>query len=140
MYEIVAGKRPFDDENLSTVELLQAVVGRLPSPLVELCPDIPLRLDDLNRRLLAKRPDERPTNAQEVADEIEYILHELRGENVSNRPLRASAEPQVVPMISPVSEPPETLEMPVPPQPSPPAARMDDAFGRETLDLPINTQ
>jgi Tol biopolymer transport system component len=70
LYEMVTGKRAF--EAASTASLMAAILERNPAPLAMLQPLIPLGLDRLVRRCLAKLPDDRPDTAHDLA-------HELRG-------------------------------------------------------------
>jgi len=138
MYELIAGKRPFDADNLSTVELLRAIVERRPTPLLEICSDILPRIDALNQRLLAKRPSDRPANAQEVADEFENILRELRGESTTTLGPLSAVVPAPAQVSDLIVDSSETQELPVPPKVIVAARRLDDALARETLDLPLD--
>ena len=65
LYELLAARPPFTEQN--HLELLEAVVGRRPTPVSEINPGAPRDLCALCDRLLAKRPDERPRDAGEVA-------------------------------------------------------------------------
>ena len=146
MYEAVCGRRPFDDRKLSTGELLRAVVEVRPDVPTMLRPDIPARLNTLVLRMLEKNPDERPSSMQAVAQEIENILREMRGEVVvpaaaSSTPGLEKPEAHPSSLITTIDCPENehnTVDMPSPPTVIPAVvAPADDAFQRETLDLPI---
>ncbi|MEV7014201.1 serine/threonine-protein kinase [Streptomyces sp. NPDC093991] len=66
LYEILGGRPPFiADEPLALV--VQHIADD-PVPLHRLREDVPAELCDLVSRLLAKRPEDRPTNADEVRE------------------------------------------------------------------------
>ncbi|HEY0459220.1 MAG TPA: serine/threonine-protein kinase [Pyrinomonadaceae bacterium] len=61
LFEMIAGRPPFDDEVLSAVIIKHAMVE---APRIEeFAPDIPPALADVINRLLAKKPEDRPENA-----------------------------------------------------------------------------
>jgi tetratricopeptide (TPR) repeat protein len=68
LYELLTGRSPFRGSDL--LETLQRVAGHRPPPVRESRPEIPGALSDLVDRLLAKRPEERPASAGEVAREL----------------------------------------------------------------------
>jgi serine/threonine-protein kinase len=68
LYELLTGRSPFRGSDL--LDTLQRVAGHRPPPAREVRPEIPRALSDLVDRLLAKRPEERPESAGEVAREL----------------------------------------------------------------------
>lgn len=61
LYEMLAGRPPFNDEVLSAVIIKHAMVE---APRIEeFAPDIPPALANVVNRLLAKKPEDRPENA-----------------------------------------------------------------------------
>ena len=61
LYEMLAGRPPFNDEVLSAVIIKHAMVE---APRIEeFAPEIPPALADVVNRLLAKKPEDRPENA-----------------------------------------------------------------------------
>ncbi len=68
LYELLTGRSPFRGGDL--LDTLQRVAGHRPPPVREVRPEIPRALSDLVDRLLAKRPEERPASAGEVAREL----------------------------------------------------------------------
>jgi serine/threonine protein kinase len=64
LYDLIAGRPPFTQVN--QLELLQAIVGTEPPELTRINPGAPEALAGLARRLLAKRPEDRPEHASEV--------------------------------------------------------------------------
>jgi eukaryotic-like serine/threonine-protein kinase len=65
LYELLAARPPFTQQN--QLELLEAVVGKRPPPVSQINPGAPRLLCSLCDRLLAKRPEDRPCDAAEVA-------------------------------------------------------------------------
>lgn len=56
MYEMVTGKHPFMESATTTWDVLGNIVNTVPTPPIDLQPDIPERLSEITLRLLAKRP------------------------------------------------------------------------------------
>lgn len=75
LYELLAGKRPFDGGSMAA--LLYAVVTNDPQPIQELRPDLPPRLSAAVMRLLAKQPDDRFPSAAALGAELAAIEREL---------------------------------------------------------------
>ena len=65
LYELLAARPPFTEQN--QLRLLEEVVAKRPTPVVEINPGAPLGLSRLCERLLEKRPRDRPADAGEVA-------------------------------------------------------------------------
>jgi tetratricopeptide (TPR) repeat protein len=65
LYELLTGVSPFRGSN--ALDELQRVVSLAPPPVSRLRPEIPGALSGLVDRLLAKRPEDRPGSAAEVA-------------------------------------------------------------------------
>lgn len=74
LYEMAAGEPPFTGS--STIAILKATALKDPRPLREMNPSIPPALADLIKRLLAKKPQDRPASAAEVIAELEAIAVE----------------------------------------------------------------
>lgn len=71
LYELLTGHRPFEADALG--ELLRRVASE-PAPDLRLRrPDLPGAWAALLSRLLAKRPDQRPSGAQAVADAVQAL-------------------------------------------------------------------
>jgi len=79
MYEMLAGRRPFEGKN--TAEVFLAIFTQEPPPLE---PMIPANVADLVRHCLAKEPRMRPASGVRVAAALELLL-----ESVEDRPLPA---------------------------------------------------
>ncbi len=72
LYTLCAGQPPFRAS--STMAILRRVCEGTPRPLREVNPDIPEPLCRLIEQLHAKKPDDRPASAQEVADQLARLL------------------------------------------------------------------
>jgi serine/threonine protein kinase len=76
LYTLVTGSLPFTGGNPSLI-LKNVIEGNRPS-VPELAPTISPALADLIERLMATDPSDRPTTAQEAADELERSLSEVQ--------------------------------------------------------------
>jgi tetratricopeptide (TPR) repeat protein len=65
LYELLTGASPFRGSN--SLEELQRVISHAPPPVSRLRPEVPRALSELVDRLLAKRREDRPRSAGEVA-------------------------------------------------------------------------
>jgi hypothetical protein len=71
MYRMITGVLPFSGADM--FELLQSLASATPAPPSKLNPAASRAVDELVCLLLAKRPDERPQSALEVAEKIREI-------------------------------------------------------------------
>ncbi|MGH6878655.1 MAG: serine/threonine-protein kinase, partial [Rhizomicrobium sp.] len=76
LYELLTGRRAFDDENLALL-LLQIFQKNPPAPS-SLVPDIPEGLDRVVMKLLSKRPEQRFQTGALLADALERELQAIR--------------------------------------------------------------
>jgi hypothetical protein len=80
LYELLSRKRPFEGETITT--LVYQILHKEPPPVSELR-QIPERLEQLLRRMLAKDREERFSTAAAVAVEVVEIERELNDETLS---------------------------------------------------------
>jgi serine/threonine protein kinase/Tol biopolymer transport system component len=71
LYEMLTGRKPF--EGKSQAGLIGAILHTDPPPISSLQPLIPAILDRVVSKCLAKDPDERWQNAQDLASELKWI-------------------------------------------------------------------
>ncbi len=88
LYEATTGKRPFTGAAIP--EVLAAILRDVPPPPSALDPALPERLDDIVRRCLEKKPEDR----YESATALRADLAALRDEARAGAPLRAAREMQ----------------------------------------------
>jgi serine/threonine protein kinase len=69
LYEILTGVPPFSGDR--TEEVLRKVREEVPEPPRKSWPDVPPALEDLCLRALAKRPEDRPSAAADLAHEVQ---------------------------------------------------------------------
>jgi PAS domain S-box-containing protein len=69
LYEILTGEPPFPGSN--TAEVLRRVRDEVPAPPHQLCPGVPLALETLCLRALAKRQEDRPATAADLARAVQ---------------------------------------------------------------------
>lgn len=71
LYESLAGKRPFNADNL--LGWLECHTQREPEPLRRHAPDVPDDLAEVVARLLAKRPEDRYADARELLGDLQFL-------------------------------------------------------------------
>ncbi len=64
LYEMLAGTRPFVSG--SVLEIAKMHIKQQPPPLAELCPNLPVELVALVHKALAKKPEQRYANAEQM--------------------------------------------------------------------------
>ena len=72
MWEALSGKVLFDANN--NLDVVQRVRQRQAPSLASIREDVPEELSKLISELLEKKPDQRPSTSQEVADKVEQLL------------------------------------------------------------------
>ena len=75
LYEMLCGRRPFVRDGLG--DMIVAHVSEAPEPLAALVPGLPLPIDALVLRMLAKDPAARPQSMEAVSEEIIQCLGSL---------------------------------------------------------------
>lgn len=75
LYALAVGRSPFHGPD--TLAILSALAVEDPRPLDEMNPKMPPQLADLVRRLLAKRPADRPDSAAAVLVELQQLEAQL---------------------------------------------------------------
>src|SRR5690606_27158948 len=81
LYWLLTGKRPFRGE--TDLEVMQAIASADPPSPRALNAEIPEVLERIILRLLAKKPEERHANGQQLADELTAMLLPSRREVAS---------------------------------------------------------
>jgi serine/threonine protein kinase len=132
LYEIVAGRGPFDDEGDSN-RIAHAHMHKFPLPPSQYAA-VPRELDVLLMSALAKNPDARPRDAFSFAASLRNLKRRLEGarpkENTDNRVTAAAVlGPESTPGLAYASSsPPEPRPVPVESRSSTPPP-----FGKTTL-------
>ncbi len=93
LYQMLTGRRPFDGEHAMAV--LAAILTDEPTPVRVLNPAAPAVLADLVHQMLAKRPEDRPQSAAEVAGRLRTVLTQPAEVSAS---LPVAVQPLPVPM------------------------------------------
>ena len=75
LYELLTGKKAFDSNNVAT--LIFQIMHKEPPPIRNLVPEVPVGLQRIVAKLLAKRADHRFQTGQEVADALGRELSAL---------------------------------------------------------------
>jgi eukaryotic-like serine/threonine-protein kinase len=76
IYEMVTGKLPFTGK--SSVEIMHSVMHTKPIPLAELDPTLPLRLQQIIERSMAKEPGQRYQTMREFHEELRQVLRDVQ--------------------------------------------------------------
>ena len=74
-YELLAGKQAFTGNNLA--QIIHTVISEQPKTIRELNPKVPVQLEELVFRMLAKNPDYRYQNMDEVVTAATRVLEEM---------------------------------------------------------------
>jgi len=75
IYEMITGRHPFDSSKRS--EILRAIAHNDFPPASELCQAVPMELDRLIARALAKNPADRYQRAEEMLAHLHTLRHEI---------------------------------------------------------------
>jgi serine/threonine-protein kinase len=86
VYEMLTGKQAFEGESQASV--VAAILEREPPPLSALQPLSPPELDQLVRRCLAKKPDNRWDSAHDVADVLRWMRDRSLAASPAGQPAR----------------------------------------------------
>jgi formylglycine-generating enzyme required for sulfatase activity len=100
LYEMLAGRVPFDADN--TVTILHMQIHTVPPPI----PGIPAKVQAVIDRALQKNPDDRYQTSQEMAIDFYLSIGMTAQAEVIRGPHPASSAPMEVPIEAPVVWPP----------------------------------
>ena len=83
LYELVAGKVPFGGKTIAVA--FDAILNKIPIPITRINPNLPIDLERLINRALAKAPEDRFQTAGELADALQRVRQSLKpSTSVSN--------------------------------------------------------
>lgn len=88
LYEMLAGRVPFDGDSAVTVALMH--INAKPTPLHEIIPDIPAAFEKIVEKALEKKADLRYQSALEMAQDLQRAIHEPTGDwldDISDTPI-----------------------------------------------------
>lgn len=97
LYECVLGRSPFEGHGKGLLKTLTAVCTHEPTPLAEICDQVPQELSLLVSKLLQKDPKLRPEGAEEVLVDLKRI--ESRPSSDTVKVLFVDDEPDIQPLI-----------------------------------------
>jgi tetratricopeptide (TPR) repeat protein/TolB-like protein len=78
LYELVSGKPAFDGE--TAMDTLAAILHSEPVPLTKVNLRVPVQLNDIVQRLLAKHPDDRYASTRDLARELRLLRDRVAAE------------------------------------------------------------
>jgi eukaryotic-like serine/threonine-protein kinase len=128
VYSFLAGRSPFEvaGQQNTSQELLGRIGKSKPQPIDR--PDVPASLEDLLRRAMVRRPDQRPATVMEMLRELQLVETEL---GLPQTPIEVAVDEWALGSSSPLSE--RTRVRPVAdPSAAGNRARRRAAAGRET--------
>ncbi len=144
LYELLAGRPPFEGSMSSLV--LADVLTRSPEPLSRFAPGLPVGVEELVHRALAKDPEDRPHSARSLRAALSSFVGqppEREARAASHRasqtepplPLVAKSKRPALELVSDSTAPPPPTKMAVPP--SAPGRRIDPAPSSERRPPPL---
>jgi serine/threonine protein kinase len=77
LYEMVVGKSPFTGQ--TATDILVSIIDREPQPLTQILPDVPVELERIVMKALAKDCDERYQTAKDMAIDLKSLKRQLEG-------------------------------------------------------------
>ncbi len=119
LYEMLAGRRPFEDSNPAAVA--SAILTREAAPVARFAPDAPPELERIVAKSLKKNPDERYQSSKDLLIDLRSLKEE---HDFKRRQERSSADALVPrdstpapaaatsPVVTPVPTPPPAGSMP----------------------------
>ncbi len=119
LYFCLAGQYPFPDTN--PVKKMLGHQFEEPTPLRDLVPELPRKLESLVARMLAKKPADRFPNIEAVIQEFRKVTPEL-GEAAPPRPGAKATAPEPAKPTAPAAKPITPPAKPVAPRAVPKAA------------------
>ena len=119
LYEILAGRKPFQADTSYTV--LNAQINQMPTPLIEVNPSIPPALNDTVLRAMAKLPVERFQTADEFRNALKAVQEAAMPPVAAPQPAATPTPSAYFPAVSPA--PPGYTPVPPPAVPPPPTTR-----------------
>jgi eukaryotic-like serine/threonine-protein kinase len=75
VYEMVTGQQPFD--GATPTDVIISIAGREPEPLARCAPGVPVQLEQIVKRALAKDREERYQTAEDLLIDLKSLRHEL---------------------------------------------------------------
>ena len=78
LYEMVSGRHPFHRPDAQEMQSIRAIQFAEPPPLREILPEIPVELESVILRCLAKQPSVRYSSAADVREGLRTILKSLK--------------------------------------------------------------
>ncbi len=107
MYELLTGEVPFSGD--TPVEIAMKHLSRTPEPPSTIRPDVPRELDMVVMRSLAKDPDDRYQNAEEMAADLDRVA---RGVGVAPETEETATQIMRSPMSGPLAATAATMITP----------------------------
>jgi serine/threonine protein kinase/TolB-like protein len=106
LYEMVAGQQPFDGQ--TPTDVIISIAEREPVPLARYAPEVPVQLERIVKKALAKDRERRYQTAKDLLIDLKSLIHDLEvGSEVERSKQRMEPEPARLRRPSP-----ETLVIP----------------------------
>ena len=99
-YELLTGKQAFTGDNLA--QIIHRVMSEQPKPIRDLNPKVPVQLEELVFRMLAKNPDYRYQNMDEVVIAATRVLDEMPKTRKTEQMIETGHAPVLVGIAGPL--------------------------------------
>src|SRR5688572_3999152 len=86
LHEMVAGRQPFD--GATPTDVIISIAEREPVPLARCAPEVPIQLERVVKKALAKDREERYRTVEDLLVELKSLRHELEIEAEVGRHIR----------------------------------------------------
>ena len=101
LYEMVAGKPPFESEYAQAI--VYSIINEPPEPLTACRTGLPVEIDRIINKVLAKKPDERYQHVDELVVDLKAVREQPK------RPAATSGDPKSTPADRSTADPAPTV-------------------------------
>lgn len=84
LYEMVAGKSPFTGQTMT--DIIVSIVDRQPQPLTQVIPELPVELERIVMKTLAKNCDERYQSAKDLGVDLKNLRRQFESSSTFTLP------------------------------------------------------
>jgi len=136
VYSLLAGRSPFEvpGGSNSSTDLMSRIARAKPQPIGRA--DVPASLEQLLRRAMSRKPEQRPASALDFVRELQLVETEL---GVSQTPIEVSLDEWALATVSDMEDRTRLRPLPGGSASTPPARRRRRALARATSYEPVGT-
>jgi serine/threonine protein kinase/tetratricopeptide (TPR) repeat protein len=93
LYEMISGERPFTGHYEQSI--IYSIINDSPKPLQSWYPDIPPKLEEVINKTMAKNPDDRYSNCEQLLNDLQTCLSKTEKRNATQT-LEGDTEPKII--------------------------------------------